>query len=64
LIERLGGKLGPEHPRVRAGTILHGANLWPPGIDGFRDTVLGYIDALTRLGHALMGGLALGLRLP
>ena len=25
----LGSELGPEHPRVRAGTILHGANLWP-----------------------------------
>jgi isopenicillin N synthase-like dioxygenase len=60
----LGSELGHEHPRVRAGTILHGANLWPPGFDGFRDTVLAYIDALTRLGHALMGGLALGLGLP
>jgi polar amino acid transport system ATP-binding protein len=60
----LGSELGPEHPRVRAGTILHGANLWPPGIEGFRDTVLAYIDALTRLGHALMAGLALALGLP
>jgi polar amino acid transport system ATP-binding protein len=58
----LGSELGPEHPRVRAGTILHGANLWP-AIDGFRPTVLAYIDALTRLGHALMGGIALGLGL-
>ena len=56
----LGSELGPEHPRVRAGTILHGANLWP-AIDGFRAAVLAYIDALTRLGHALMGGIALGL---
>ena len=59
----LGLELGPEHPRVRTGTILHGANLWP-AIDGFRGTVLAYIDALTRLGHALMRGLALGLGLP
>ena len=59
----LGSELGPEHPRVRAGVILHGANLWPE-IDGFRATVLAYLDALTRLGHALMGGLALGLGLP
>ena len=59
----LGSELGPEHPRVRAGVILHGANLWPQ-IDGFRATVLAYLDALTRLGHALMGGLALGLGLP
>jgi isopenicillin N synthase-like dioxygenase len=54
----LGSELRPEHPRVRAGTILHGPNLWPP-IDGFRDTVLAYIEAVTRLGHALMGGFAL-----
>jgi isopenicillin N synthase-like dioxygenase len=60
----LGSELGAEHPRVRAGTILHGANLWPLGMPGFRETVLAYIDALTRLGHALMGGLALALGLP
>jgi polar amino acid transport system ATP-binding protein len=59
----LGAELGPDHPRVRAGVILHGPNLWPR-IDGFRDTVLAYMDALTRLGHALMGGIALGLGLP
>ena len=59
----LGSELGPDHPRVRAGVILHGANLFPP-IDGFRETVLAYIDALTRLGHALTSGIALGLGLP
>jgi len=59
----LGSELGAEHPRVRAGTLLHGANLWP-AIDGFRTTVLDYLAALTTLGHALMGGLALGLGLP
>jgi len=59
----LGSELGPEHPRVQAGTLLHGANLWP-AIDGFRATVLDYLAALTALGHALMGGFALGLGLP
>jgi len=59
----LGSELAAEHPRVRAGTILHGANLWPP-IDGLRDTVLAYLDALTGLGHALMRGFALALGLP
>jgi polar amino acid transport system ATP-binding protein len=59
----LGSELPPDHPRVRAGTILHGPNLWPP-IDGFRATVLAYIDALSRLGHALLRGFALGLDLP
>ncbi len=59
----LGSELGPEHPRVQQGLILHGPNLWP-GIEGFRETVLAYLDATARLGHALMAGLALGLGLP
>lgn len=59
----LGTELGPQHPRVRDGVILHGANLWPD-IEGFRDAALAYLDALTRLGHALIGGIALGLGLP
>jgi isopenicillin N synthase-like dioxygenase len=59
----LGSELGPEHPRVRAGVILHGPNLWPE-LPGFRQTVLAYMDALEALGHALMRGCALGLGLP
>lgn len=59
----LGSELGPGRARVRAGTILHGANLWPD-IEGFRETVLAYLDAVTGLGHALMSGIALGLGLP
>jgi polar amino acid transport system ATP-binding protein len=59
----LGSELPVDHPRVREGVILHGANLWPD-IEGFRKTVLAYIDALEELGHALMRGLALGLGLP
>jgi polar amino acid transport system ATP-binding protein len=58
-----GSELAASHPRVAAGTPLHGANLFPP-IDGFRETVLAWIDAMTRLGHALMGGIALSLDLP
>jgi len=59
----LGSELAPDHPRVRAGVILHGPNLWP-AIPGFRETVLAYIDALSALGQALMRGCALGLGLP
>ena len=59
----LGSELGPDHPRVVQGVILHGPNLWP-AIEGFRETVLSYLDATARLGHALMAGLALGLGLP
>lgn len=58
-----GAELGPEHPRVRAGTPLHGANLFPR-LPGFRETVLEWIAAMTHLGHALMRGIALSLDLP
>lgn len=58
-----GAELDHDHPRVAAGVPLHGRNLFPDGIPGFRDTVLAYMDAMTRLGHALMEGLGLGLGL-
>jgi isopenicillin N synthase-like dioxygenase len=57
-----GAELGPEHPAVAAGTPLHGPNLYP-ALDGFRETVLAYLDALSGLGHRLMEGIALSLGL-
>lgn len=59
-----GQELGPDHPMVRAGTPLHGANLFPDTIPGFRETVLEYLDAVTAVGHAVMAGVALSLGLP
>jgi polar amino acid transport system ATP-binding protein len=59
----LGRELDSSHPRVRDGVILHGPNLWP-SLVGFRAAMLAYMDALTRLGHALMRGLALALSIP
>ena len=58
-----GSQLSEDDPRVRAGLPLHGPNLFPSGIPGFADTILEYMAALTDLGHALMGGLALSLGL-
>jgi isopenicillin N synthase-like dioxygenase len=58
-----GAELAPDHPLVRAGTPLHGPNLFPERPAGFREAVLEYMAALTRLGHALMAGLALALGL-
>lgn len=58
-----GTELPPDHPRVRAGTPLHGPNLFPD-LAGFRETVLAWMDAMTQLGHALMRGIALSLGLP
>jgi isopenicillin N synthase-like dioxygenase len=57
-----GAELSDDDERVKARLPLHGANLFPE-IPGFRDTVLHYIEELTRIGHALMTGLALSLGL-
>ncbi len=57
-----GAELPDDHPRVAAGTPLHGRNLFPD-IPGFRETVLDYIGAMTRLGHAIMQGFGLSLGL-
>lgn len=58
-----GAERGDSDPLVRAGTPLHGRNLFPD-LPGFRETVLEWMDAMTRLGHALMRGIALSLDLP
>ncbi|PYQ42287.1 MAG: isopenicillin N synthase family oxygenase [Acidobacteria bacterium] len=58
----LGSELPDDHPLVRARTPLHGRNLFP-SLPGLREAVLAYIDALTRLGHTLMEGIALSLGL-
>ena len=57
-----GAELPLDHQAVRAGTPLHGPNLFP-AIPGFRETVLRYLDSLTGLGHAVMSGISLALRL-
>lgn len=56
-----GAELDAHHPLVRAGTPLHGPNLFPTGISDFRRTVLEYMDAMARLGHTLMAGISLSL---
>lgn len=57
-----GAELDAKHPLVEAGTPMHGPNLFPD-IALFRETVLGYMTAMTRLGHTLMNGVALSLGL-
>jgi isopenicillin N synthase-like dioxygenase len=59
-----GAELGPEHPRVQAGLPLHGANLFPARPAGLRTAVLEYLDELTRVGHAVLAAMAVGLGLP
>jgi isopenicillin N synthase-like dioxygenase len=58
-----GAELAEDHPLVRAGTPLHGPNLFPPDLPQFREIVLEYVAALTRLGHALMRGISMSLDL-
>src|SRR5918996_1644744 len=58
-----GAELPEDHPLVKAGTPLHGPNLFPRQVPELRDVVLSYMDAMTRLGHALMEGIALSLGL-
>jgi isopenicillin N synthase-like dioxygenase len=58
-----GAELAPDHPLVKAGTPLHGPNLFPSSVPEFRTTVLAYIAAMTRLGHSLMAGISLSLGL-
>jgi isopenicillin N synthase-like dioxygenase len=58
-----GAELGPDDPRVRAATPLHGPNLFPRRPAGLRDVVLEYLDRMTALSAAIMRGIALGLGL-
>ncbi len=58
-----GTELEDDHPMVVARTPLHGRNLFPGSIPDFRETVLEYMDTMTRLGHTLMEGIALSLGL-
>lgn len=58
-----GTELGPEHPDVKAGLPLHGANQFPEAVPELRPVVLEYLRVMTELGHALMAGLALSLGL-
>ncbi|HWM67683.1 MAG TPA: 2-oxoglutarate and iron-dependent oxygenase domain-containing protein [Steroidobacteraceae bacterium] len=56
-----GEELPENDVRVRAGTPLHGRNLFPE-LPGFRGAVLDYMTALTGLGHKLMSSIGRGLR--
>ncbi|HEY2048928.1 MAG TPA: 2-oxoglutarate and iron-dependent oxygenase domain-containing protein [Caulobacteraceae bacterium] len=58
-----GTELAADHPRVKAGLPLHGANLWPDEPPGLRTAVEAYIGGATRAAAALMEGVSLGLGL-
>jgi isopenicillin N synthase-like dioxygenase len=58
-----GQELGDDDARVRDGRALHGRNLFPLQVPALAPLVLGWLDALTELGHLVMSGIALGLGL-
>jgi isopenicillin N synthase-like dioxygenase len=58
-----GAELDQDHPLVRAGTPLHGPNLFPGETPELRQPVLDYMVEMTQLGHILMAGIALSLGL-
>ena len=58
-----GAELGADDPHVRAGTPMHGPNLFPREPAALRDAVLAHLDAMTRVGQAVLAGMALGLGL-
>ena len=59
-----GQEHGADHPGVRGGRPLHGANLFPEHPAQLRPLVLEYLDALTALGQRVLDAVALGLGLP
>jgi isopenicillin N synthase-like dioxygenase len=58
-----GAELDEDNALVKSHTPMHGRNLFPANLPGFRETVLAYMEAMTELGHRLMGGIALSLGL-
>jgi isopenicillin N synthase-like dioxygenase len=58
-----GTELGPDHPRVRAGTPLHGANLWPAWLPELRPVVLAVMAQLADVAQLLLTGVARSLDL-
>lgn len=52
---------GADHPRVAAGTALHGANLFPS--PAWRSAVTTWLAEMTALGQTLLGAIAVGLGL-
>ncbi len=56
--------LAPDHPDVVSGKRFRGANQWPDGVPGFRETIVDYCDTLEALALSLMPIYAAALHLP
>jgi isopenicillin N synthase-like dioxygenase len=60
----IGDDLAADDPRVLAGRFNQGPNQWPPGLPGFRETMMAYYQAAHALGCRLVRAMALSLSLP
>lgn len=59
----LGTDLPATDPRVRAGTPMHGPNLYPPAVPELRAAVDEWMAAMRQVGHALVRAIGVGLGL-
>jgi isopenicillin N synthase-like dioxygenase len=59
-----GDELAADDPRVQAGWLMHGANLWPDRPAGLRAAVEAYVAQTTAAAAALTEGVSLALGLP
>lgn len=59
----IGLDLGPDDPRILAGEPFRAVNLWPE-VDGWRETVLAYFNAVWNLGRQLHEAIAIDLGAP
>lgn len=59
----IGLELTLDDAEVKAGTPMHGPNVWPD-LQGFRQDVTAYYDAMMALGRILFRGFALALEMP
>ena len=59
-------EVAEDDPRAVAGEPLQGPNQWPEDdiLPGFRETVEGYIEAMTVLGRRMAGAISISLGLP
>lgn len=59
----IGSDLAPDDPGILEGRPLHGVNQWP-AIDGFREPMTNYYDAMSALGHRMLPLFERALDLP
>jgi isopenicillin N synthase-like dioxygenase len=56
-------ELPPDDPDILAGNRVHALNRWPDNLPGWKETVLGYFNAVERLSLEMMGAFAIALKL-